>query len=402
MSRFLLASADATFQRRLELAFGGSLGGHLRRITDESLLLNPGQALRLLAAEDEPAPDVVILGPDLEIDAALKVAVRFQEEHPEVEVVLATIPDATTWEKALRAGVRDVLTPGSTDLEIRETLERVALSVARRRDNLASAAQDSDHASRIITVVSPKGGSGKTTVATNLAVGLAAHAPKDVALIDLDLQFGDVISALHLSPEQSLADAAASLAGMDATALKTYLTSHSSGLFAFAAPDTPAVGETVTGGQISVILRLLASEFRYVIADTAAGIDEHALAALEASTDIVLLASMDVPSIRGLRKEIMALDELGMTSQRRHLVLNRADTRVGLDVSDVAATLGHEIDVAIPSSRAVALSVNQGSPLVLSDPKSPAAREMQNLVQRFVQVGSTASAGRWFKRKASQ
>ena len=138
--------------------------------------------------------------------------------------------------------------------------------------------------------------------------------------------------------------------------------------------------------MVGEILRLLANEFRFVVVDTSPGLDEHTLAAIDEATDLVLVCSMDVPNVRGLRKEIAALDAMKIHGPKRHFVLNRADSRVGLDVDDVVATVGMPVDVELPSSRSVPLALNQGTPLIESDPRSPIARQFMGLVERFVEV----------------
>jgi pilus assembly protein CpaE len=265
-------------------------------------------------------------------------------------------------------------------------------------------AQHADEAltQRTIAVVSPKGGAGKTAMSSNLTIGLAAIAQGDVVIVDLDVQFGDVANALRLSPEGTIADAIRVGAGLDITALKAFLTPHPSGALALCAPVSPADADIVGADDVVRILRLLAAEFRYVVVDTGAGLDEHTLAAMEAATDIVLVCGTDVASARGVRKEIDAFDLLGFTTQRRHLVLNRADARVGLDAGDIEGTVGMSISVAVPSSRSVPLSMNQGIPLLEGAQKSPVSRSLGELVNRFAAApagkeSATTSRSRWRK-----
>jgi pilus assembly protein CpaE len=247
----------------------------------------------------------------------------------------------------------------------------------------------------VITVVSPKGGSGKTIVSTNLAVGLASRSPGNVVLLDLDLQFGDVSFALGVTPQHTIADAVSALDDLDATTLKVFLTRHPSGLYALCAPDEPAAGDAIPASAITTVIGLIASQFGYVVIDTAAGLGEHTLTALDQSTDLVLLSDMDVPSVRNLRKALDALDMLGMRSPARHFVLNRADSRVGLTKAGIAAAAGTTVDVELPSSRDVPLSLNEGRPLLFDNPRSPVARQLAALVERIVNAnGGSAPGGR--------
>jgi pilus assembly protein CpaE len=232
--------------------------------------------------------------------------------------------------------------------------------------------------------VSPKGGVGKTTVATNLAVGLARTAPNSTVLVDLDIQFGDVATALGLQPEYTLPDAVHGPASRDAMVLKTFLTLHATGLYAICGAESPAAADSITSDEVGRLLQVLASEFRYVVVDTAPGLSEYTLAAMDQSSDLVLVTSMDVPGVRGLRTEMATLTELGMLPDARHVVLNFADRHSGLSTSDVEATLGTAIDVLIPRSRAAMTSVNQGVPLLQSGVRDPMTRQLRRLVDRFV------------------
>jgi pilus assembly protein CpaE len=236
---------------------------------------------------------------------------------------------------------------------------------------------------RVISVVSPKGGVGKTTVATNIAVGLAKAEPHSTVLVDLDVQFGDVATALNLTPQHTLADAVHGPASADAMILKTFLTLHETGLYVICGVDTPAAADGVTGDDVARLLTTLAAEFRYVVVDTAPGLSEHTLAALDVTSDPVLLTSMDVPGVRGLRKELQMFDALEMFPDDRFVMLNFADKRSGMSVADVEATLGTDVSVVLPRSKAVPASVNLGVPLLQSGVRDPMTKQLRDLVGRF-------------------
>ena len=326
-------------------------------------------------------PDVVLVGADVEPERALEIAQTFDIEHPEIEVLLFAVATPGVWERALRAGVRDVLPPDVAEDVARAAIERAVDVSLRRRANLTGERLH-NAGSKVVVVLSPKGGAGKTTVSCNLAVGLAAQAPREVVLFDADLQFGDVSNALRLVPTVSFSDAVA--AGLnDLTSLKLALTPHPTGVYALCASDLPADADDITGEHVAQAVNLLREGFRYVVVDTDAGLGERTLAAIECATDLVFLCATDVPSVRGLRKELEALDTIGLTSARRHFVLNRADAKVGLSVADIQETIHHRIDVLMPSSRSVPMSMNQGIPLLEEGTASPATRALEELVARF-------------------
>jgi pilus assembly protein CpaE len=393
--RIVLAHASAAYEQRVRQAFDGRLNGDLRRVdAAASPSTGPGSLLHQLADSN---PDVVALGPDLELEEMFGLAAELERDRPEIDVVLVSRPSGELWERALRAGVRDVLPPDASDAQVREVFERLLTLAERRRQNLVGGSSDDD-AGRIVTVLAPKGGSGKTTVASNLALGLAQAEPDSVAIVDLDLQFGDLTAAFRLAPERSLADAALVRGDLDAMTLKSFLTPHPSNLWVLCGPESPAAGEEVSADEAQRLIRALSHEFSFVVVDTAAGLSEHTLAALEVSTDLVFVCTMDVSSVRSLRKEIEALELLGMTHQRRHFVVNRADSKVGLDIRDVEASVGLPVDVAVPSSRLVPLAMNHGSPVLESDPRSPVGRQFGRLVDRFAERPAATASTRLFRR----
>ncbi len=249
-------------------------------------------------------------------------------------------------------------------------------------------------APRVIAVVSAKGGLGKTAVAVNLAAGLARHAPNEVVLLDADVQFGDVATALDLSPVHTLTDAV-SPAAHDPMVLKTRLTPHSGGFFVVASASSPADGDQVTSDELGRLIEALSAIFAFVIIDTAPGLGIHSLAALDAATDAVFLCSLSVSSARSLRSELAVLAHIGLDSSRRHVVLNLADKAAGLTVRDAAATIGLAPDVVIARSALVALSMNRGIPLLHDAPASAPARSLGNLVARFT---GTPAPARWRRR----
>jgi pilus assembly protein CpaE len=398
MSDLLVASPSEQFGAKVAGAFGDQLNGH-RRYWREGLFDADKSAIVAELTRNNPA--VVAIGPDIAPADALELAHAFDTHRPDVVVVLVAKPSIKLLENALRSGARDVVAPDAPDADLRLAFDS-ALDAADRRRGVALPTEPATSSRHVICVVSPKGGAGKTTVSTNLATGLALAAPGEVVIVDLDFQFGDVGSALRMTPTHTFADIARTPGDVDITTVKVFLTPSDSGLFALCGPDAPVDADTITTNHVQHVLKLLASEFRYVVIDTGSGIDEPTLAALELSTDIVVLTSTDVPSVRATRKEIDTLDLLGLTSQKRHFVVNRADARVGLPVSEIEATVGLPAVAAIPSSRLVPISVNQGTPVVVSDRRSGVADAISRLTSRFAQTTpAPARTMPWRKNKRS-
>jgi pilus assembly protein CpaE len=377
MSRVVLAGAGEDLILRVKQATDGDVS-----------VLPPGRlpgdpACLFEQLLDGELPDVLLVGPHAPAPEVLTLAARLDVQSPGISVVLMAEPSPEMWQAAMRAGIRDLLSPGADVDEIRAAVERAGQAAAGRRRVLRPVSETERYTGRVITIASPKGGVGKTTVSTNLAIGLTAAAPQSTVLVDLDVQFGDVASALGLVPEYTLPDAVRGPASEDTMVLKTFLTQHPSGLYAVCGAESPAAGDTVSGEDVTRLLASLAREFRYVVVDTAPGLSEPTLAALDRATDVVMLTSMDVPGVRGLRKELDVLRELAMIPAGRHVVMNFADPKGGLQVRDVETTIGTGVDVVLPRSKAVPASTNQGVPIIQSHRRDPMAKEMRRLVARF-------------------
>ncbi|MFN2641941.1 MAG: CpaE family protein, partial [Actinomycetota bacterium] len=339
--------------------------------------------LERLVEHRDGKPAVVILGPSTPATEALHVAERMQVTAPDVSVVLVVGSlSSEILQSALRAGVRDVLPEAFTPQQLIDTIVRCEMLAQQlmERQGPVETPDGEKGTGKLITVFSSKGGCGKSFVASNLAILLAQRTGQEVAMVDLDLQFGDLAIMLQLFPARTIYDAAQNLDRLDAEALRGYLTPHRQGVYLLAAPLEPGLSETITADQVKVILKMLTMTFPFVIVDSPPSFTDHVLAALDESAECVLVMSMDVPSIKNLKLALQTLELLGFGRDRIRLVLNRADSKVGLRVQEVEKTLGTSVDVAIPSSREVPLSINRGTPLVTEDPKSPVVSALAKLV----------------------
>ena len=389
MSRVVLVSQSAGLTERIGYATGGSF-----------LLLSPNP-LPTSAGElfsglrGAPVPDIIVIDADLDANGAIELARNLDQSMPCVVILAATNPDPLAL-PALRAGVKDLVAAEGDVADIRKALERAASFLALRAMPAPAAPVVPTIAKpdgRIITIASPKGGVGKTTVATNVAVGLAKRYPQQIVLVDLDVHFGDCASALNLEPEFSLPDTIQGAMTQDMLTLKSLLTRHETGLYVVPGSDSPVAADTVTPKDISNLLTMLAKEFQFVVVDTAPGLSEHTLSVLDKANEIVLVTSLDVPGVRGLRKELETLDDLDMLLEARHVVVNFFDTSRGLTIKDVQSTIGEDVDIVLNQSNLLPQSTNQGMPLLQANGRDPITKQLNLLVDRITGRTSETLSG---------
>lgn len=320
--------------------------------------------------------DAIIVGTAVPTDEALDIGRKLNEAHPAISLVLSTLDEGSgVYRQAMRAGISDVLLWNADNDEVRDVVMRAAAATQRLRV-VPEPGVVSPTANTIATF-STKGGCGKSFLATNFAVQLAETYPGEVVLVDLDLQAGDVSIMLQLAPERSILEAAEMGEGLDETALAAYLTPASDGkLKVLAAPMHPVHAEEVRPADVTRVLTLLRRMFAHVVIDGPPSFTEHVLAAFEQVDTVLVVSSLDVPSIKNLRLSVETLQQIGIGRDRMKLVLNRADSKVGLTVREVEKSLGTTIDITIPSSREVPFAVNQGLPIVTTQPKAAVSKAL--------------------------
>jgi pilus assembly protein CpaE len=266
--------------------------------------------------------------------------------------------------------------------------------VARRRA-VADAAGDTGQGS-MICVLGPKGGTGKTVTSTNLAAALAAGG-KRVAVMDLDLQFGDLALCMGVRPETTIFDLATSPGSLDADKLEAYLVPHESGARVLVAPTRPDQASVITVEFLREIYAILRATSDFVVVDSAPGFTPEVISAIDASTHACMLSMLDTLSLKNTRLGLETLELMGYESERIVLVLNRADSRVGISDDDVMRIVGRRPEVRVPSDVEITRSVNDGRPIVLSRPKSEAGQSFQRLAEAFLSrvehVAPTPEAG---------
>src|SRR5713226_2167428 len=283
-------------------------------------------------------------------------------EHTRAPVVLVASGEASRLlDEALDADVSDVLLLPQLADNVVFAL-RKAGHTARRSDAVRG------RQGTIITVFSPKGGTGKTVTATNLAAALVKAAGKKTLLLDLDLQFGDAAIMLGVEPEKTIFDLVVAPGELDSEKLSGYTTHHPCGLEILPAPLRPEDAELVTEAKLARLLEVARESYDAIVVDTSPFFHGPMLATLDRTDELLMVCGLDVPTLKNVRISLQTLELLSFPQSRIRFVLNRANSKVGMKKNEVEGALGMKIEFEVPSDRAVPLAVNRGTPAVIADP----------------------------------
>ena len=358
-------------------------------VNPSDLPIGPPRAAQYLASAK---PDAILFGPDVPINDALAVAGEIDQNFSEIDVVLIAEPTRDLLADAMKNGVREVVDVGANDELIGATVSRVAAAAGLRRTRLAGCSSDSPASNgEVIAVMAAKGGVGKTTVAVNLAVELARSAPNEVVVVDLDLVAGEVDLLLGLKPSSTVATVATPGAVLDPTVVKLSLSPHRSGVLTLAAPRDLIEADGVDPDLLVEVLAMLRTGFRHVVVDTAPGAGAALAAAVESADHLLAIATPDLGGLRSLKRNLDGLQTLGLTTAKRHLVLNRSDYRSGIGSQTIEGTVEIPVGHAIAESSEIAIAANQAVPFVDAFPGNEAVKSFKELASDFGATADEAS-----------
>jgi pilus assembly protein CpaE len=315
---------------------------------------------------------------ETKLPAAELAAIREQTRSP--IVVLASGESSALLEDALDAeGVADVILLPQLTENVVFALRKAAHAGRRLTADGASGRQG-----RILTVFSPKGGTGKTVTATNLAASFAKYEKKRTLLLDLDLQFGDAAIMLGLEPEKTIYDLMTAPGELDSEKLAGYITKHASGLDILPAPVRPEDAELVTESKLARLLEVARESYDVIVVDTSPFFHGPMLATLDRTDELLLVCGLDVPTLKNVRLSLQTLELLSFPTNRIRYLLNRANSKVGLSKKEVEGALEVKISYEVPSDRAVPLGVNRGQPPAIADGGSDFARAIREVAKSIM------------------
>lgn len=344
--------------------------------------------------------DVVVLAPAVKDPDAVGLAEFVSRAAPATAVIVVRdhAPDGLL-PIAMRAGVRDLVDLSQGADELRDALHRAIEWSANLRAAAPNGPRPPRRRGRVISVFSSKGGTGKTFLASNIAVALSRESKKDTAVVDLDLAMGDVFSFFGKEPTgaiQDLMSLADQASEEEVRAAGSSLGPH---LWGFGAAPDPAT-EAPCGEAVGGLLRRLRGSFPHVVVDTPAGYSDPVLAALDVSDAVLMVTGLDIVAVRHMAVALKTLLSLDHPRERLRIVLNRADSKVGLRPEEVERVLKLKVDALIPSSRIVPTSLNQGRPVYLAEPRSGVSRSLAELAGKLLdETAPRPQARRFFARR---
>ena len=354
-------------------------------LTDEELevldeISNADEALEKVDLQN---PNILLLySGDADSDA-ISLAERVIQRKPRTFVIV--LMERMTMERlqlATTAGCHNVFPVPETAKELCALVHRV-YNAENDRINALDSNERATWASKILSVYSAKGGIGKTTIATNLALELARQKKK-VCLIDLDLLFGDVHVFMDVEPKETISDLMQERFSNSIDGVRAFMTVHASGIHILCAPKTPEYAETVSGERIQSLLALLRSYYDYILIDTAVNFSDPTLAALEASTTILFLTGLDVSTLKNSKMALSILESLGQKKKVR-VIINRAVEISSITVTDVQRIVDAPILARIPSDYLVAVAaLNQGQPFAQSAPKAKLSLAIRDIAEKII------------------
>ena len=316
---------------------------------------------------------LIIVGPNIKIDSARSIATHFRLERPEIGVILIRKRiEVGVLTEAIRAGIREVVSSDDAGALVAASKRSLGISDQIAENSMVQGSGNTQ--GKVLMVFSAKGGCGKTTTAINLAYALSLNQELKVALLDFDLQFGDIAIALQIDPKKTISDAISMQGNIDDLGMQSLMINHSKNLDVLLAPTNPTDVEFITGKLVENLIGRLKISYDYIVVDSPPAFTEAILQVFDMADRCFLLTTLDMPAIKNLKIVNSTLEALNIPKSKLEYVLNRSDMKTGLSIAEVEEALGETFTVQIPSSVDVSSSTNRGVPIVIDDPRHPVSK----------------------------
>ena len=382
----------------------------IRRLLNLSIgMVVVGEAENGEQAVDKVAelrPNVVLMDVNMPIMDGISATEKICSEYPDTVVIVISVQGEMEYlRKAMVAGAKDYLVKPFGADELVDCIQKTWEREWQRRISQAIPHMATEKPpGKVMSVYSPKGGVGKTTIAVNLASLLAADRRKKVCLIDLNLQFGDVCILMSLIPRRTISDLVNEQT-VDKETLMSYVLNHPCGLKVLPAPLRPEHAEYITPDHVGRIISVCKELFDYVIIDTPASFQDVVLTALDASDRIFMTCAMDMPSLKNVKLGLQVMSQLNYNESKILLIMNKAGYDYGIKFKDLEPALGRPINFFILSDDITAMTAaNRGIPFVLDQGETALAKRFHDLVDEHIdpkQEGVLAAGGGWRRRKGA-
>ena len=333
----------------------------------------------------EARPDIILMDINMPVVDGIRATEEITMSVSETTVIIMSVQGETEYvRKAMTAGARDFISKPFDGDDLARTIIRAFEIEAMRREKVTAPKKHEDVKSKVITLFSTKGGVGKTTIASNLAVSIVRTTKKNVALVDLDLQFGDIAITLNVSVKNSISDLIKEFGQLDAELMEEYLVTHFSGVKVLTAPIKPEYAEYITGNHVEKIIKTLQETYHYIIIDTSANFHETVLTSLDMSDRILLISTLDLPTIKNVKAGIDVMETLRYPPDKISIVLNKASEQYGIKYSDFEKTLRHPIWSYVPEdNHTVITSANKGFPFVMTRTETKVAKAIIDIGKKI-------------------
>lgn len=332
-------------------------------------------------------PDVILMDINMPVLDGISATELISVRLPKVSIIIMSVQGEQEYlKKAMVAGAREYMVKPFSSDELTGTIKRVYELEQKRRHQMGdfAIAGDKQKEPQVISIFSTKGGVGKTTIVTNLAVSLLQESKQKVVIVDLDLQFGDVAVMLNVVPKRTITELIQDIGQMDTELMEKYLVTHASGVKVLPCPTRPEYAELITGGHVEKIIEILKQSYDYIVIDTPPFFHETTLTALDQSNQILLIVALDLPTIKNVKLSLEVLETLHLKGKVK-MVLNRSSSDIGIKCQDMEDSLGFKVVSHIPSDgRVTVAAVNKGVPFVTSEANSKIAESIQELAHMVI------------------